>query len=396
MHKCKEKLIAFGNKQVILCERGNMYGYNDLIVDPRNLIWLKSKTNLVTMDITHCLQQPAQKMADGTIKAGGLRKLIPYMGKIAMALDVNGIFLEVHDRPNESKCDAPTQWPLNKLEWLLDNIMSLNPGKMDTSPLLRVSTQRADLSKKILCCIPARYNSTRLPGKPLLKINDKTIIHLVYEQALKTMVDEIIVLTDDKRIVDEVTSFNGNCAIINSDCLNGTERIIKYLNTIDHKKYEIIVNIQGDEPFINPLAVNKVINNYLNKNIVCSTLCFKTKNFEEIVSKSRGKVIVDKMNNILYCSRNVIPTSKNVAWPTNIIKNHYYNIHVGIFVYNKDYLLQHFLKENTENQLLEDIEWLKILEQGYTVNTVFFEELERGIDTIEDYNYLLENIYKNQ
>ena len=63
---------------------------------------------------------------------------------------------------------------------------------------------------------------------------------------------------------------------------------------------------------------------------------------------------------------------------------------MGIFVYNKDYLLQHFLKENTENQLLEDIEWLKILEQGYTVNTVFFEELERGVDTIEDYNYLLE------
>ena len=120
MHKCKEKLLAFGCKEVILCERGSMYGYQDLVVDPRNLVWLRSETNKVSMDITHCLQRPAQKMADGTVKAGGLRELIPYMGKLAMAFDVDGIFLEVHNNPDESLCDAPTQWPLEKLEWLLN------------------------------------------------------------------------------------------------------------------------------------------------------------------------------------------------------------------------------------------------------------------------------------
>ena len=120
MHKCKEKVIAFGNKNVILCERGNTFGYQDLIVDPRNLIWLKSDTNLVSMDITHCLQQPSQKQSDGTIKSGGLRDMIPYMGKMAVSLGVNGIFLEVHDKPDESLCDAPTQWPLDRLEWLLN------------------------------------------------------------------------------------------------------------------------------------------------------------------------------------------------------------------------------------------------------------------------------------
>jgi len=127
MHKCKEKLLGFGCKEVILCERGSMYGYQDLVVDPRNLIWLRSETNKVSMDITHCLQRPAQKMADGTVKAGGLRELIPYMGKLALALDVDGIFMEVHNKPDESLCDAPTQWPLDKLEYLLDylNIRSL-------------------------------------------------------------------------------------------------------------------------------------------------------------------------------------------------------------------------------------------------------------------------------
>jgi 2-dehydro-3-deoxyphosphooctonate aldolase (KDO 8-P synthase) len=120
MHKCKEKLIRFGNPNVILCERGNSFGYQDMVVDPRNLIWLKSDTNLVSMDITHCLQQPSQKMTDGTIKSGGYRDLIPYMGKMAICLGVDGIFLETHDNPDSALCDGPTQWPLNKLEWLLD------------------------------------------------------------------------------------------------------------------------------------------------------------------------------------------------------------------------------------------------------------------------------------
>lgn len=122
MHKCKEKLIAFGNPNVILCERGNFFGYQDLVVDPRNLVWLKSDTNLVSMDITHCLQAPAQKLADGTVKAGGHRELIPYMGKLAMAFDVDGVFMEVHDNPDASLCDAPTQWYLDRLEELLDTI----------------------------------------------------------------------------------------------------------------------------------------------------------------------------------------------------------------------------------------------------------------------------------
>jgi len=126
MHKCKEKLISFGNPNIILCERGNSFGYQDLVVDPRNLIWLKSDSNLVSMDITHCLQQPAQKMSDGTVKSGGLRELIPYMGRMAYSLGVNGIFMEVHDRPDESYCDAPTQWPLDKLEWLIDFIRNNN------------------------------------------------------------------------------------------------------------------------------------------------------------------------------------------------------------------------------------------------------------------------------
>ena len=122
LHKSKEKVIAFGNPNVILCERGNMFGYQDLVVDPRNLYWLQSDSNLVSMDITHCLQQPAQIKSDGTVCAGGLRELIPLMGKMALTLGVNGIFMEVHDNPEVAKCDGPTQLYLRDLESFLDNL----------------------------------------------------------------------------------------------------------------------------------------------------------------------------------------------------------------------------------------------------------------------------------
>ena len=240
------------------------------------------------------------------------------------------------------------------------------------------------MKKNILCCIPARYNSTRLPGKPLLKINNKTIINHVYEKALQTKVDDIIILTDEKVIYDEVISFGGKCHIITEDCLNGTERIITYLNKINHNNYDIIVNIQGDEPFIKPDVIDLAINNFKSKKPACSTICFKTEDKDEILSKSRGKAVTDNFDNIIFCSRNIIPSNKK----ENIIKGHKYNIHVGIFVFDKGYLLNHFVKENTKNQILEDIEWLKIIEQGFKVNTIFSEKMERGVDTIEDYNYL--------
>lgn len=128
MHAAKEKLIAFQNKNIILCERGNSFGYEDLIVDPRNLIWLKSDSNLVSMDISHCLQKPSQKTPLGIMSLGHSQNLIPYMAKMAIALDVNGIFLEIHNDPKNSLCDASVQWDLNKLEWLL-NFLNIPKNK---------------------------------------------------------------------------------------------------------------------------------------------------------------------------------------------------------------------------------------------------------------------------
>ena len=240
-----------------------------------------------------------------------------------------------------------------------------------------------------ICCIPARFESSRLPGKPLLKINGKSIIELVYLQVKKCKyIDEIIILTDSDQIKNEVESFNGNCEIIKEECLNGTERIVRYLKKIN-KHFEYIINVQGDEPFIDPDSIDKCILNFINKKsdprLKCSTLHYAFKDNESVLKRSCGKLILDKYNNILYCSRNPIPGFKK----EDFRKDYIYFGHIGIFIFDTSYLLTEYLNENTKYQLAEDIEWMKILEDSYRINSVLVENHEIGIDTINDYKYLL-------
>lgn len=248
---------------------------------------------------------------------------------------------------------------------------------------------------EIIFLIPARYNSSRLPGKPLLKINNKTIINHVYENVKKIKnLEKLVILTDDIRIKNECNTFNATCEIINEECLNGTDRIIKYLKK-NNITDGIIVNVQGDEPFINHENIQKAVDNFIekkrtNSKMVCSSLYYETDNLDEIKSRSRGKIVLNKVNNVMYCSRNIIPSSKK----NEIIENYNYKIHVGIFVFDCQYLLNHYCYENTELQLCEDIEWMKILEQGYTMNCVKIDQHEIGVDTILDYEYL-KNKYEN-
>jgi len=126
MLQCVKKLQHYGAQEIVLCERGTMFGYGDLVVDPRNIEWMKSPNNYVSMDITHCLQRPGMCQSDGIVTSGGYRKLIPLMGRVAIAAGVDGIFVEVHDTPDESKCDAPTQFPLARFPNLLNMLNSFH------------------------------------------------------------------------------------------------------------------------------------------------------------------------------------------------------------------------------------------------------------------------------
>ncbi|KAG6630519.1 hypothetical protein CIPAW_13G024200 [Carya illinoinensis] len=121
-----EKVRSAGNPNVMVCERGTMFGYIDLIVDPRNLEWIRDANCPVVADVTHALQQPAGKKLDGGgVASGGLRELIPCIARTAVAVGVDGIFMEVHDDPLNAPCDGPTQWPLRHLEELLEELVAI-------------------------------------------------------------------------------------------------------------------------------------------------------------------------------------------------------------------------------------------------------------------------------
>jgi len=247
---------------------------------------------------------------------------------------------------------------------------------------------------KFIACIPARYGSSRLCGKPLFEINGKPIIQHVYERVCNVdILDKVIVLTDDERIANIIKNIDGNVEIIKDDCLNGTDRICYYLDKIDYSN-TVIVNVQGDEPFIDPNNIKLAIKNYIDRKkvddkIVCSTLHYETIDEKSIRSHSRGKMVMDLDNNIMYCSRNPIPSSKSTEL---VYKNdgtlETYNLHIGVFVFDSDYLMRYYRNNNTPLQLKEDIEWMKIMEQGFHINSVKTENHEIGVDTIDDYNYL--------
>ncbi|XP_073134892.1 2-dehydro-3-deoxyphosphooctonate aldolase [Henckelia pumila] len=142
MANSAEKIRMAGNENVMVCERGTMFGYNDLIVDPRNLEWLREANCPVVADITHSLQQPAgRKLEGGGVASGGLRELIPCIARTAVAVGVDGIFMEVHDNPLNAPVDGPTQWPLRHLEELLEELLAIarvskgkQPFQIDLTP----------------------------------------------------------------------------------------------------------------------------------------------------------------------------------------------------------------------------------------------------------------------
>ena len=251
----------------------------------------------------------------------------------------------------------------------------------------------------VLICIPARYASSRLPGKPLLKINNKSILEHVYLNALKIKdiySDNIIILTDDNKIYEEVQNFGGKCYISKQECSNGSVRIINYLKE-NNLEIPFILNIQGDEPFFDIEKVEQLIKDYkikhhYNDHIKCGTLYYKSQDYDYIQSKNKVKLIVNQKNFINYGSRNVIPALKNNE-DLNKIKIDYC-IHIGIFIFESKYLLEEYKTGNSYIQEIEDLEWLKILDQNYNIYALKTKFHEVGVDTNEDYQYLKEK-YEN-
>ncbi len=232
--------------------------------------------------------------------------------------------------------------------------------------------------------IPARYASTRLPGKPLLLIKGRTMIERVYRQAQKSkLIDRVIVATDDKRIIECVESFGGEVKMTSVKHQSGTDRIYEAVKNI---RADIIVNIQGDEPFIDPENIDKAIAPLISdKEVNVSTLAIRIEAKKDLLDINKVKVVLDKDNFALYFSRNFIPfdMTNNPFNELSFKKNIYYK-HIGLYVYRKDFLTKFAKMKKSYLENIEKLEQLRILENGERIKVVITKIDSISIDTQKD------------
>jgi 3-deoxy-manno-octulosonate cytidylyltransferase (CMP-KDO synthetase) len=228
----------------------------------------------------------------------------------------------------------------------------------------------------VIGVIPARYGSTRLPAKSLAMIHGKPMIQHVYEKCLKAkLLSEILVATDNKRIFDAVINFGGNVVMTSKAHKSGTDRIGEAVRDI---KCDIVVNIQGDEPMIDPRNIDKAIEPLISdKTINVSTLCFKISEKKEINNPNVVKVVLDSNNNALYFSRSTIPFNRDNN------KTEYFK-HIGLYVYRKDYLLKLIKLKPSKLELSEKLEQLRILESCEKIKVIETKIDSHSVDTPAD------------
>lgn len=237
---------------------------------------------------------------------------------------------------------------------------------------------------RFIAIIPARYASTRFPGKPLALLGGKTVIQRVYEQVSKT-IDNVLVATDDQRIHDHVISFGGKVVMTSNKHRSGTDRCWEAYN-LNGGNEDIIINVQGDEPFIHPEQIEALKGCFDDKTTDIATLVKpfdKAKTYKELENPNSVKVVINTNMNALYFSRSVIPHMRGIdmsLWPSK----HQYFTHLGIYAYRAKVLERITSMEPSSLELVESLEQLRWLENGMTIKVGITPHSSIGIDTPQD------------
>ena len=237
---------------------------------------------------------------------------------------------------------------------------------------------------KFLGIIPARYASTRFPAKPLAMLGGKTVIQRVYEQ-VAGILDDAYVATDDERIEEAVKAFGGKVVMTSVNHKSGTDRCYEAYTKIGGD-FDVIVNIQGDEPFIQPsqLETVKACFDDITTQIATLVKPFTPENgFEALENINSPKVVLNKNMNALYFSRSIIPYQRN-AGKQDWLKNHTYYKHIGLYAYRAEVLKEITSLPQSSLELAESLEQLRWLENGYTIKAGITEVETIGIDTPQD------------
>ncbi len=235
--------------------------------------------------------------------------------------------------------------------------------------------------------IPARYASTRFPGKPLANINGKTMIQRVYEQAQKANLQQIVVATDDERILNHVLNFGGKAVITKESHPSGTDRCFEAYCTFDNPA-DFVVNIQGDEPFIQPSQINQLIEALTKPGAQIATLARKLTETDKILSADTVKLVMNLQHEALYFSRHPIPFIRG-SQPGNWASQHSFYQHIGLYGYRADVLEQLVQLPVSDLEKCESLEQLRWLEHGYKIRVGITTEAAHGIDTPEDLEKVL-------
>ncbi len=237
-----------------------------------------------------------------------------------------------------------------------------------------------------LAIIPARYASTRLPGKPLLKIGKQTMIQRVYQQCSKVAAfAKVVVATDDERIVQEVKQWNGNVVLTKSNHQSGTDRcseVLAQMNKTDSINYDFVINVQGDEPFIQPEQLEDILS-ILTPSVEIGTLIKTIDTTEELFDPNKPKVIIRNDGTAIYFSRHPIPYQRGTEEKEWLTANSYFK-HIGIYAYRSDILTRLAALPVSGLEIAESLEQLRWIENGFSIQTKITNQESLGIDTEAD------------
>jgi 3-deoxy-manno-octulosonate cytidylyltransferase (CMP-KDO synthetase) len=246
---------------------------------------------------------------------------------------------------------------------------------------------------KVIGIIPARYASSRFPGKPLVDIGGKSMIQRVYEQVKNSScLHEVIVATDDERIVEHVRSFAGNVIMTASSHQSGTDRCAEVIEKVSG--FDIVINIQGDEPFINPLQIELLASCFDQEETQIATLVKKIHAEEELFNVNIPKVVRNLHGQAIYFSRQTIPYLRGIE-QKNWLSKHSYFKHIGIYGYRTDVLKQLTQLPISILEETEALEQLRWIEHGYSIQTAETEHETIAIDTKEDLERIIQMYFQS-
>ena len=239
---------------------------------------------------------------------------------------------------------------------------------------------------KSICVIPARYSSTRLPGKPLADICGKPMICRVWERASRARsVAEVIVATDDERILRAVEEHSGRAMMTRADHKTGTDRLAEVAEHFPD--VEVVVNVQGDEPLIEPSLIDELVAQFVeDKDLQMATVATELTDAAEMNNPNNVKVVLDMNDNALYFSRSLIP------YPRNVGKSPVFK-HIGIYAYRRQFLIDYAKMKSTPLEQAESLEQLRALENGFKIRVIKSSCQFIGVDTEEDLR-LVNEIYR--